>query len=129
MLAIPKQTDPLITALLGNIDKSNSATVKSKNSISSSAALSTAQKAMPNTRLTWVEPPSNHNAVCRFRFKTKSDPSYRFPHSFVQVNANTGELISVFNIDKMSVASKFKKWLHPPHNGSIGDQPLRILWV
>ena len=47
----------------------------------------------------------------------------------MQVNASTGELISVFNIDKMSVASKFKNWLHPLHNGSIGDQPLRILWV
>ena len=55
MLAIPKQTDPLITALLGNIDKSNNAIVKSENSISLSAALSTAQKAMPNTRLAWVD--------------------------------------------------------------------------
>ncbi|MDY6889943.1 MAG: PepSY-associated TM helix domain-containing protein [Pseudomonadota bacterium] len=27
------------------------------------------------------------------------------------------------------MASKFKNWLHPLHNGSIGDQPLRILWV
>ncbi|WP_338128542.1 PepSY-associated TM helix domain-containing protein [Pseudoalteromonas agarivorans] len=29
----------------------------------------------------------------------------------------------------MSIASKFKNWLHPLHNGSICDQPLRILWV
>jgi len=129
MLAIPNQTDLLITALLGNIDKPNSAIIKPQRSISLSAALGTAQEAMPNTRLAWVGTPSNHNAVYRFRFKTKSDPSYRFPHSYVQVNASTGELISVFNIDKMSVASKFKNWLHPLHNGSIGDQPLRILWV
>lgn len=70
--------------------------------------------------------PDKSQCGSRFRFKTKSDPSYRFPHSFVQVNANTGELISVFNIDKMRVASKFKKWLHPLHNCSIGDQALRI---
>jgi len=76
-----------------------------------------------------VETPSNLNAIYRFRFQTDNDPSYRFPHSYIEVNASTGELESLFNIDKQSTASKVKNWIHPLHDGSIGGNMLKAIWV
>ena len=76
-----------------------------------------------------IETPSNLNAIYRFRFQTVDDPSYRFPHSYIEVNALTGKLESVFNIDKQSTASKIKNWIHPLHDGSIGGNILKVIWV
>lgn len=129
MLAIPNQTDPIITALLGKIEKPTTTVIKPKNYILLSDAIELAQKAMPSARLAWIETPSSSNAVYRFRLQTTNDPSHRFPHSYVEINANSAEIISVFNVDNKSPATKVKNWLHPLHDGTIGNHPLRVLWV
>ncbi|MBH0040364.1 PepSY-associated TM helix domain-containing protein [Pseudoalteromonas sp. SWN166] len=131
ILAIPKQTDPILTALVGDI---NSPSIKQiqpskQSSIPLSKAILIAQKTLPEARLAWIETPSNLNAIYRFRYQTRNDPSYRFPHSYIEVNASTGELESLFNIDKQSTASKVKNWIHPLHDGSIGGNMLKVIWV
>ena len=131
ILAIPKQTDPILSALVGDI---NSPSIKQiqpskQSSIPLSQAILIAQKTLPEARLAWIETPSNLNAIYRFRYQTRNDPSYRFPHSYIEVNASTGELESLFNIDKQSTASKIKNWIHPLHDGSIGGNMLKFIWL
>ncbi|MEM5511145.1 PepSY-associated TM helix domain-containing protein [Pseudoalteromonas sp. AS71] len=131
MLAIPKQTDPVLIALVSNINSPSKTQMQAnkQSNIPLSKAILIAQKALPSARLAWIETPSNLNAIYRFRFQTDNDPSYRFPHSYIEVNASTGELESLFNIDKQSTASKIKNWLHPLHDGSIGGNILKVIWV
>ncbi len=131
MLAIPKQTDPILTALVSDINSPPKTQIQpsKQTDISLSQAVLIAEKALPNARLAWIETPSNLNAIYRLRFQTVNDPSYRFPHSYIEVNALTGKLESVFNIDKQSTASKIKNWIHPLHDGSIGGNILKVIWV
>lgn len=131
MLAIPKQTDPILTALVSDINSPPKTQIQpsKQTDIPLSQAVLIAEKALPNARLAWIETPSNLNAIYRLRFQTVNDPSYRFPHSYIEVNALTGKLESVFNIDKQSTASKIKNWIHPLHDGSIGGNILKVIWV
>ena len=131
MLAIPKQTDPILTALVSDINSPPKTQIQpsKQTDISLSEAVLIAEKALPNARLAWIETPSDLNAIYRLRFQTVNDPSYRFPHSYIEVNALTGKLESVFNIDKQSTASKIKNWMHPLHDGSIGGNILKVIWV
>jgi uncharacterized iron-regulated membrane protein len=131
MLAIPKQTDPILTALVNNISSPLRTQIQpcKQFNIPLSQAILIAQKKVPDARLAWIETPSNLNAIYRFRFQTVNDPSYCFPHSYIEVNALTGKLESMFNIDKQSTASKIKNWIHPLHDGSIGGNILKVIWV
>ncbi|KAA1165828.1 PepSY-associated TM helix domain-containing protein [Pseudoalteromonas fuliginea] len=131
MLAIPKQTDPILIALVSDINSPLKTQIQpsKQSNIPLSQAILIAKKALPSARLAWIETPSNLNAIYRFRFQTVNDPSYRFPHSYIEVNALTGKLESMFNIDKQSTASKIKNWIHPLHDGSIGGNILKVIWL
>ncbi len=149
MLALPKETDAVLKLSLGQVNYAKKTLAPSQNPqanqpefISISQAVATAKQKWPEAKLAWIETPNAVNySQYRLRFQLSRDPSRRFPHSYIEVDAQTGELTSVFNTEQQGAANIVKDWLHPLHDGNFnqffGDSQLakttvlsiRIIWL
>ena len=65
----------------------------------------------------------------RIRVQTKEDPSQRFPHSYVYIDANSGEVLKVFAYQEQGNSNTVLNWLHPIHDGSFLNLSGRITWL
>lgn len=97
--------------------------------LSPSAALLLAQQSLPSGRLAWLEIPASDGGFYRARLQLAGDPSQRFPHSYVHIDAVSGKVVSVFQHQQQGTSNIILNWLHPLHDGSFLGHPGRILWV
>lgn len=90
-------------------------------------AIATAMAQLPGARLAWIETPPVGGGTYRLRMQVRGDPSFRFPHSFVWVDAATGEALAVHDGRDAAAGSMVNNWVHPLHDGSAGGLAGRIL--
>jgi len=82
---------------------------------------------LPGARVAWVEtPPASGDGAYRLRMRQAGDPSFRFPHSFVVVEARGGRVLSITDAVRAGPTTTVLNWLHPLHDGSAGGLALRV---
>lgn len=131
MLALPDETRSVLSMLTGpvqtaGIPKSN-ATLPVK--INPSVAVTTAQAALPQARLAWIETPPAGGGYYRLRVQVPGDPSVRFPRSFIYIDAATAEVLSIVDYRQQGTSDTILNWLHSLHDGIAFGLFGRILWV
>lgn len=97
--------------------------------ISVAQVLRVADAALPDARVTWIETPPAAGGAYRLRMQVAGDPSHRFPHSFVWVDAADGQVLAIHDARRASAGSTLNNWLHPLHDGSAGGLLGRLLVV
>jgi len=95
--------------------------------IGASQALRAASAALPGARVAWIETPPAAGGAWRLRMQVGGDPSYRFPHSFVWVDAASGAVLAIHDARRAGAGSTVNNWLHPLHDGSAGGVAGRLL--
>ncbi len=146
MLALPGPSDAALSAVVGPVSRPQKVVVTisaeegDRPPVTLGAALAAAHGALPQARLAWMEVPGAALASANgagqallqrrafmVRVQQPSDPSRRFPHSYVWVHPMTGEVIAVHDRERLGPAHSINNWLHPLHDASIGGLPLRLL--
>lgn len=93
------------------------------------AALSAAHRAAPQARLAWIEVPGMHDGTYRLRVQQPDDPSRRFPHGYVHVDAHSGAVLALDYPASGNASDTVLAWLHPLHDGSAAGLAGRIIAV
>ncbi|NDY93842.1 PepSY-associated TM helix domain-containing protein [Ideonella livida] len=83
-------------------------------------ALATVQQAFPQAHIRWVDTPDGPQGVFRFRLALPGDPSERFAHSLVWVDAWRPQVLAAVTLDEWPAAATAQGWLHALHNGEAG---------
>lgn len=132
MLELPDESDAALSAIGFSVehgphvhDTAGSAT--SAKMILPSQAVQAATIALPGARLAWIETPSALQGVYRMRMQVPTDPSYRFPHSFVWIDGASGQLLAVEDARNAPPGVVVNNWVHPLHDGSAGGTFGRVL--
>ncbi|QWV06642.1 PepSY domain-containing protein (plasmid) [Pseudoalteromonas shioyasakiensis] len=136
MLALPKESAAILTKITGPIDTvetpvNHYGVLADNPPIQPNAALNLALEVLPNSRGAWIETPAmkDNPFYYRIRVQTKEDPSQRFPHSYVYIDANSGEVLKVFAYQEQGNSNTVLNWLHPIHDGSFLNLSGRITWL
>jgi uncharacterized iron-regulated membrane protein len=132
MLALPKETDAVLSATLGR--PQSPPPLPRTNAINAEAArladvVVAAQAALPGARLAWIETPAKAGGVVNLRLQAPGDPSRRFPHSYVQVDGKSGDVLHLFDARGKGPSNVLKDWLHPLHDGSFAGLFGRCAWL
>ncbi|MCW1400979.1 PepSY domain-containing protein [Novosphingobium sp. MW5] len=129
MLALPDESSAVLAPLLGEPTPIPSPRSKreSGEQIEPSIAIAAARQAMPQARIAWIEVPGSGRNAFRLRLRQSSDPSSRFPHSFIWIDQHDGEVIDQVDSRRMPASSIVISWLHPLHDGSVGGFFVRWL--
>ncbi len=90
-------------------------------------ALRIAQATLPDAEIRWLETPAAGGGFYRLRLYQPGDPSRRFPHSLIWIDAERGEVLAVREARRDSGADTFFNWLHPLHNGEAFGLTGRLL--
>lgn len=133
MLALPQPTEQLLQQLFGPkvqpAFKIWSAPTTSTEPLAIATAIQQLDSHFPAATLAWIEVPAISGGFYKFRLQQPTDPSRRFPHSYLQMNQYSGEVVLVIDSQKGSVSEQIKLWLHPLHDGSAGGNGLRWGWL
>lgn len=131
MLALPNESNAVLASTIGAPTTPPKWQASRANGprISLAAALATARAAFPAARLAWIESPGAGSGVMLVRVQQRSDPSYRFPHSYAYVDPYTGALLGTRDRERFGAGDFVNNWLHPLHDGSVGGLGLRVLLV
>ncbi len=99
----------------------------SRHGIGPAQAVRAALAALPKARLAWIETPSASGGLYRLRMQAPGDPSFRFPHSFVWVDAANGKVLTVQDARNAASGTATNNWIHALHDGSAVGWLGRIL--
>lgn len=130
MLELPKESDTALNviglqvATMPHVHPSGGAR---KSQINLSRAVQSGLAALPGARLAWIETPPKAGGPYRLRMQVSGDPSFRFPHSFVWIDAESGDILAVHDARNVTAGSTVNNWVHPLHDGSAFGLLGRIL--
>lgn len=129
VLALPALTEPLFHALGGapQAPRVVADRVPGQPLLTLDAALARVQARWPQAVPRWVDTPAPGSAVLRVRMWLPGDPSRRFPHSLVWLNAQTGEVLAVRDARQLPTGAALLAWVHPLHNGEALGLAGRVL--
>lgn len=132
MLELPEETDAALNAAGLPADHAphvqpEGRPERAAPAILPSQAIHAARTALPGARLAWIETPHSDGGTFRLRMQVPGDPGFRFPHSFVWIDAVSGKVIAVQDARRGSAGTSIKNWIHPLHDGSAGGMTGRIL--
>lgn len=128
MLALPVESNAVLAPALGPVDTPVwPATAMRGRLVSVDAAIARAQAALPQARVAWIETPDVAGGVYVLRMQQPGDPSPRFPHSFVFVDAASGAVLDKVDAQLAGPLTTVNNWLHALHDGSAGGLVLRWL--
>jgi uncharacterized iron-regulated membrane protein len=121
MLELPEQSDKALNAIGLKVDPPPHVphTHTAAPVVTPSQAIAAAKGVLPDARVAWIETPAATGGTYKLRMQVPSDPSFRFPHSFVWVDAASGEAVAVQDAAKASPGTVINNWLHPLHDGSV----------
>lgn len=129
MLALPEESDTALglvgapPAAMPHVHHDGGGGV----AVSPTQAVAAGLAELPGARVAWIETPPASGGLYRLRMQVPGDPSYRFPHSFVWVDAASGEVRAIHDARAMGTGNTINSWLHPLHDGSAGGLVGRIL--
>lgn len=136
MLALPGPTQAVLQLLPGQKPdvglltwSGSTAAGKTTAVLPVANAINTLKAALPQANLAWIEVPADTGGYYQFRVQLPGDPSRRFPHSYVQVDRATANIVRLKDIRELGTSARVKNWLHPLHDGSAGGLRLRVLWL
>ena len=130
MLELPGESDAALRAVGLQVDPAPavpSPDPSPSRSVRVSEAVTVARAALPGARIAWIETPPVAGGHFRVRMQVHSDPSRRFPHSFVWVDGGNGRVVAVQDAGKAGAGTTVNNWLHPLHDGSAGGLAGRLL--
>lgn len=122
MLALPEESDSALTAAglpvnaMPHVHDHGGGGM----AVLPGAAIAAAQNVMPHARVAWIETPPASGGLYRLRMQVACDPSFRFPHSYVWVDAATGRVRAIHDARTGGPGGTVNLWLHPLHDGSAG---------
>ncbi len=90
-------------------------------------ALEIAHRHLPGGQVRWLETPPAGGGNYRLRIYQPGDPSRRFPHTLMWIDAASGEVLALRQPQQDSAADSLFNWLHPLHNGEAFGLPGRLL--
>ena len=132
MLALPGQTDSVLS-IFNSVSQPSVPqpviTRSDKEVITPSAAVVSALNALPKAQLAWIETPALGSSLYRLRLQVEDDPSRRFPHSYVYINAFTAKVESIVDYRTQGPSNTLLNWLHPLHDGTLFGHIGRIIWL
>lgn len=131
LLALPAEKTWLLGKLIAPMTPipAPSSTAKAGSQVPIARALVAAHAALPDARLNWIDVPGPGEGVFRIRARVPSDPTHRFPHSFVFVDQYSGAVLAVHDARKGSASTAINTWIRPLHDASVGGLATRILGV
>ncbi len=128
MLALPVESNAVLAPVLGPVDKPVwPATAVRGRLVGVDQAVARAQATLPDARLAWIETPPAAGGVYVLRMQQPGDPSHRFPHSYVFVDAADGRVSALVDAQRAGTLTTVNNWLHALHDGSAGGLLLRWL--
>jgi uncharacterized iron-regulated membrane protein len=130
MLELPEESDAVLARITGPVDPMHvmpTVLRPGHPQISPARAVAIARSRLPQARLAWIETPGSDGGWYRLRMQQPSDPSHRFPHSFVTIDPHDGTIHSVTDADRAGASNTINNWVHPLHDGSAGGLAGRIL--
>lgn len=133
MLALPNESRFLLEPVFGPSQsaKFTPPAVSAGKQLSPSQAQRIAFQTLPGANMAWIETPATDGGrnYYRMRMQMDIDPSRRFPHSYVYIDAVSGDVDEVFDYSRQGATNTIMNWLHPLHDGSFFRLAGRILWV
>lgn len=129
MLALPEQSDSALAAAglpvapMPHVHDHAAGGV----AIAPSEAVTAALAELPGARVAWIETPPASGGLYRLRMQVAGDPSFRFPHSYVWVDAASGRVRALHDAREAGAGGTVNLWLHPLHDGSAGGIVGRLL--
>jgi len=130
MLELPGESDSALTTVGLPVEPAPLVTpppASGSAPIAVSRAVEVAQQALPGARLAWIETPPAAGGLYRMRMQVPGDPSFRFPHSYVWIDAASGRIAQLTDARRAPAGTIVNNWLHPLHDGSAGGLAGRIL--
>lgn len=91
------------------------------------AAVTAALARVPGARAAWIETPPAAGGLYRVRVQVAGDPSPRFPHSYVWIDAGSGAVAGVSDLRRGGPGDRVGAWFHPLHDGSAFGLAGRIV--
>lgn len=131
LLALPDIKTQLFAATIARPDAmpTPQSTRPSGAQISVYDALQAAHRALPDSRLAFIDVPDGGTAPIKVRVQVPGDPHRRFPRSMIFVDQYSGAVLSVHDVRRGNAANATETWIRPIHDGSIAGLPTRILAV
>ncbi len=132
MLALPAETRSILT-LFSELKQPSVpkvvVTTQGNLLIVPSIAARLALTALPDAKLAWIETPTTKGGFYRIRLQAQQEPSRRFPHSYVFIDAATAQVMSIFDNTKQGATNTILGWLHPLHDGSVFGNLGKVVWL
>ncbi|SEJ02508.1 Uncharacterized iron-regulated membrane protein [Sphingobium sp. AP50] len=129
MLALPKESNWVLERTVAPVDAVPvpKSPVREGRPITIATALANGHRALPEARLAWIEMPARGNGIIKLRVQVPGDPSRRFPHSYIYIDAYSGAVLGLLDARRGSASTMINNWLHPLHDASVGGLATRIL--
>ena len=130
MLELPDESNTALNAVglpVSGMHNVNEASDATSTMIGPAKAVQIARAALPAARIAWIETPPASGGAYRLRMQVPSDPSPRFPHSFVWVDGASGAVLAIHDARRMTSGDSVNNWVHPLHDGSAFGLVGRIL--
>lgn len=129
MLALPGESGHVLSWMFGS--PAPMPDPRSKTAIgpalAPSSAMARALQTLPHGKIAWIEIPGAGSAPYRVRLQQPTDPSRRFPHSYVWIDQHDGSVLAFVDAQKEQGSALVSNWLHPLHDGSAGGLVLRLM--
>jgi uncharacterized iron-regulated membrane protein len=131
LLALPGEKEWLLARLVAPMEPvpAPRSARSSGEQVRVATALAAAQRALPGTRLGWIDVPGPGDGTFRIRAQVPGDPGRRFPYSYVFVDQYSGEVLAVHDARVGTAGSTVSNWIRPLHDASVGGLGTRILGV
>ena len=133
MLALPSESRFLLEPVFGPSQTANFSPPPARpgTQLTPTEAQTIALQALPGANTAWIETPAinGERNYYRVRLQVDDDPSRRFPHSYVYIDAITGKVEEVFDYQSQGATNTIMNWLHPLHDGTLFALPGRVLWT
>lgn len=134
MLELPEESDAALNAIGLSVDHAphvhrQATSASGDHAVRPSQAIQAAMLALPDARLAWIETPPHDGGTFRLRMQVPGDPSFRFPHSFVWIDAKSGKVLAIQDARNGGAGTTINNWVHPLHDGSAGGLAGRLLAV
>jgi uncharacterized iron-regulated membrane protein len=131
LLALPDIKTQVFAATIARPDAvpAPQSTRSSGVQISVNEALKAAHRALPDSRLAFIDVPDGGAAPIKVRVQVPGDPHRRFPRSMIFIDQYSGTVLAVHDVRRGNAGNATETWIRPIHDGSIAGLPTRILAV
>ena len=119
-LAIPQWINPAINWAFRSWEQpiiKSTIPLEGTSRIGADQAINRALAKFPTAQLRWIEAPVDVSGAYFVRLKQESEPSDRFPKTYVWVDQFNGDILAIKDPFQVPAGEVILDWLHPLHNG------------